>query len=170
MKKVVIGIIIGIASLLLIIGVLFYWVTRRMYSPHADTGIRMVQNDSTETANEKPKQQVLVYGDYMDLDSTDYLLIPLGMKVLENTEARDLKFSSGGYGSDDNGGFRSYKYNFYSLSFGNCNNIIFYNKKNDQTHLLLQKPAIISEFYFPYYDKEYKGEKYWFILFAISLC
>ena len=53
------------------------------------------------------------------------------------------------------------------MDFRNCNNIIFYNKKNDETHLLLQKPAIISQFYFPYYDKEYAGEKYYFILLGI---
>jgi hypothetical protein len=63
--------------------------------------------------------------------------------------------------------FQSYKYNFYSLNFENCNNIIFYNKKTEDTHLLLQKPAIISQFYFPYYDKEYTGKRYWFILLGI---
>ena len=53
------------------------------------------------------------------------------------------------------------------MNFGNCNNIIFYNKQNDETHLLLQKPAIISQFYFPFYSKEYDGLKYYFLLLGI---
>jgi hypothetical protein len=54
------------------------------------------------------------------------------------------------------------------LDFGNCNNIVFYNKKTDETHLLLQTPVVISQFYFPHYEKEYTGKKYWFLLLGIG--
>jgi hypothetical protein len=133
----------------------------------ASQGLQLVTNDSTKS--DSKNQQILVYGDYMNLDSTDYLLFPLGMKSIENSENKGLRSkSSDEYVSDTyGGGYRNYKYNFYSLNFYNCNNIIFYNKKTEETHLLLQKPAIISQFYFPYYSDDYKGEKFWFLLMAI---
>lgn len=164
-KKLILGIVVGgIVGAVLVLLVMVVFNKNR--SDNRD-GLRLVANDST--ANNGPKkQQILVYGDYMDLDSTDFLLIPLGMKTLENKDNRGLRSKSEEeYADSYSGSYRSYKYNFYSLNFGNCNNIIFYNKKTDETHLLLQEPAIISQFYFPYYDKEYTGEKYYFILLGI---
>ena len=131
-------------------------------------GLQLVTtSDSTETNGRK--ERILVYGDYMSLDSTDYLLIPLGMKTLESQKGLRSKTSAVSSSLDiaANSGYQMYKYNFYSLDFENCNNIIFYNKKTEETHLLLEEPAIISQFYFPYYDKEYKGKRYWFILLGI---
>lgn len=168
MKKLILGIIIGgIFGGVLILTVIVLFDNNRN---QGQRGLRLVVNDSTKI-NESKKQQVLVYGDYMDLDSTNFLLIPIGMKTIEDRDERVLKIrSSEDYSSDNNNynsSYRSYKYNFYSLDFGNCNNIIFYNKKTEETHLLLQKPTVISQFYFPHYDKEYSGKKYWFILLGI---
>lgn len=153
----------GILGGLLVLVLIYYTSSPRVQN----TGLQLVQNDSAKT--ESKDQQILVYGDYMNLDSTDYLLIPLGMKTLENIEDKGLRSkSSDEYAASTYGGsYRSWKYNFYTLDFYNCNNIIFYNKKTDASHLLLQKPAIISQFYFPYYSDEYKGEKFWFIVMAI---
>lgn len=167
MKRLILGIVIGGivgAVLILVIMVLF-----DKNSNKQQVGLRLELNDST-TINESVKQQVLVYADYVDLDSTNYLLIPLGMKTIEDSDNRVLKIrSKDEYLSESNiDNYHSYKYNFYSLDFGNCNNIIFYNKKTDETHLLLQKPAVISQFYFPHYNKEYTGKKYWFILLGIN--
>ncbi len=165
-KRLILGIVIGgIVGAVLVLLVMVLFEKNRTDNKG---GLRLVTNDSTTT--DPKNQQILVYGDYMDLDSTDYLLIPLGMKVVDGKENSGLRSKSsdedsGAYGFPSS--FRSYKYNFYSLDFGNCNNIIFYNKKNDETHLLLQKPAIISQFYFPYYNKEYTGDKYYFILLGI---
>ena len=166
MKKLILGIVIGgIVGAVLILLIIVLFDSNRS---HGQNGLRLVINDSTKI-NETKKQQVLMYGDYMDLDSTSYLLIPIGMKTIEDRDDRVLKIrSSADYSSEStNGSYRFYKYNFYSLDFGNCNNIIFYNKKTDETHLLLQKPTVISQFYFPHYDKEYAGKKYWFILLGI---
>ncbi|MFL5764020.1 MAG: hypothetical protein ACJ77K_08775 [Bacteroidia bacterium] len=164
MKKFILAIIIGgIIGAVLILLVIVLFNTNRTDKG----GIQLVKNDSTAVNNHK-NQQVLVYGEYMDLDSTDYLLIPLGMKSTDDLEDKGLRSKSAEeYGSSYNGSYRSYKYNFYTLDFGNCNNIIFYNKCTDETHLLLQEPAIISQFYFPFYDKEYTGSKYYFILLGI---
>lgn len=167
MKKLILGIVIGGivgAVLILVVLVLFDGKSSR-----GQEGLRLALNDSTKI-NEIKKQQVLVYGDYMDLDSTDYLLIPIGMKTIEDRDDQVLRIKSAEeYSSDNNfGSYRSYKYNFYSLDFGNCNNIIFYNKNTDETHLLLQKPTVVSKFYFPFYEKEYAGKKYWFILLGIG--
>ncbi len=164
-KKLILGVVIGgIVGAVLVLLVMVLFENNRSNNK---SGLRLVANDSTAVAEPK-SQQILVYGDYMDLDSTDFLLIPLGMKSLEEKEDKGLRSKSSDEYSESYGrSYNSYKYNFYSLNFGNCNNIIFYNKKNDETHLLLQKPAIISQFYFPYYDEEYKGEKYYFILLGI---
>lgn len=165
MKKLALGIIIGgvVGAVLILLVIVLFEKGRS----HEQDGLRLVTNDSIGN-NEPKKQQVLVYGDYMDLDSTDYLLIPLGMKTLENVNDGGLRSKSNDeYAGSYSGSYRSYKYNFYTLDFGNCNNIIFYNKKNEETHLLLQNPAIISQFYFPYYNKDYIGGKYYFILLGI---
>lgn len=170
MKRLVLAVIVGGivgAVLILFIMVVFDNNKKRGQA----VGLRLVTKDTTRT-DEAPKQQILVYGDYMNLDSTNYLLIPLGMKTVEDYESRLLKnknSSAEEYAATDeySTSYRSYKYNFYSLTFSNCNNIIFYNKKTEATHLLLQKPAVISEFYFPYYNKEYTGKKYWFLLLGI---
>ena len=151
-KKLLLGIIIGgIVGAVLVLLVMVLFENNRSDNKG---GLRLVTNDSTTTTESK-NQQILVYGDYMDLDSTDYLLIPLGMKVVDGKEDRGLRSkSSDEYSDSYTGNYRSYKYNFYTLDFSNCNNIIFYNKKNDETHLLLQKPAIISQFYLPEFLKE----------------
>ena len=165
MKRLVLGIIIGgiVGTVLILLIIVVFNKTRNDYQD----GLRLVsKNDSTAVANTK-NQQILVYGDYMDLDSTDYLLMPLGMKTLEDVTDRGLRSKGSEEYASSTGYYSRYKYNFYSLSFGNCNNIIFYNKKTDETHLLLQKPAIVSQFYFPFYDKEYTGDKYYFILLGI---
>ncbi len=166
MKRLALGIIIGgiVGAVLILIIIVVFDTNKRK----GQEGLRLVTKDSAKTSEPK-KQQLLVYGEYMNLDSTHYLLIPLGMKTDEDQENRLLKNKSSDYYSSESysGSYRSYKYNFYSLDFGNCNNIIFYNKKTDETHLLLQKPAVISEFYFPYYSKEYTAKKYWFLLLGI---
>lgn len=164
MKKLVLATITG--GIVGAVIILFFMFVFEINKRGGEEGLRLVTNDSTETTNDR-KQKVLVYGDYKDLDSTDYLLIPLGMKTLESQKGMHAKASSSDEERSGVTTYQNFKYNFYSLDFEDCNNIIFYNKKTEETHLLLQKPAIISQFYFPYYDDEYKGKKYWFILLAI---
>lgn len=167
MKKLVLATITG--GIVGAVIILFFMFVFEINKRHEEEGLRLVTNDSTETNNDR-KLKVLVYGDYKDLDSTDYLLIPLGMKTLESQRSMHAKAASATSDEEHAGAttYQNFKYNFYSLDFEDCNNIIFYNKKTEETHLLLQKPAIISKFYFPYYDKEFKGKKYWFILLAIN--
>lgn len=167
MKRLILGIIIGgvVGSVLILIII----TVMNSGGHNHQNGLHLVTNDTT-ASNEPKKQQALVYGEYMDLDSTDYLLIPLGMKTLEERGEGGLKIRSGSsdeYDESYSGRYSSFKYNFYSLDFSNCNNIIFYNKLNEETHLLLQTPALISEFYFPFYDQAYVGSKYWFLLMGI---
>jgi len=154
----------GVVGALIVLS-LIYFTDKSRKNSHQ--GLQLITNDSTQS--DSKNQQILVYGDYMNLDSTDYLLFPLGMKSVESSENKGLRSKSADeYASSTySGGYRNYKYNFYSMDFYNCNNIIFFNKKTDETHLLLQKPAIISQFYFPYYADDYKGEKFWFLLMAI---
>jgi hypothetical protein len=163
MKRLALGIVIGgIVGAILILLIIFIVDTNRRQEQQ---GLRLETNDSTAT--DPKKQQILVYGDYMDLDSTDFLLIPLGMKTVDNADDKNLRSKSSEEYVEYVGSSRSFKYNFFSLDFGNCNNIIFYNKVKESSHLLLQHPAIISKFYFPHYNKEYTGNKYYFILVGI---
>jgi hypothetical protein len=165
MKKLVLATITG--GIVGAVIILFFMFVFEINKRHEEEGLRLVTNDTTEVNNDH-KKKVLVYGDYKDLDSTDYLLIPLGMKTLESQKSMHAKTASSSNEESANiTTYQSFKYNFYSLDFEDCNNIIFYNKKTEETHLLLQKPAIISQFYFPYYDTNYTGKKYWFILLAI---
>lgn len=163
-KKLILGIIIG--SIFGVIVVLIMVIVYNKSREEQRKGIQLVTNDSLP-ADEIHKQQILVYGDYINLDSTDYILIPLGMKTIESEEIRGLKSKSSDEYIAYDESFTNYKYNFYSLNFSNYNNIIFFNKKTDDTHLLLKEPAIITQFYFPYYNKEYSGPKYWFLLFGV---
>jgi hypothetical protein len=167
MKKLVIGTITGgIVGAVLILLVMALFDKSRNRNRE---GLRLVTNDSTATPDVKG-QQVLVYGDYLHLDSTDYLLIPIGMKTVEKRDSKILgsKTNTNALGGENaEGGFKNYKYNFGFLNFENCNNIIFYDKKSNETHLLLQQPAIISQFYFPVFDKEYEGKKFYFILLGV---
>lgn len=170
MKKLVLATLTGgIVGAIIILLFMFVFDTNRK---HEEEGLRLVSNDSLENAKDH-KEKVLVYGDYKDLDSTDYLLIPLGMKTLESQKrmSKTAAISSSSTTSseilENTGSYQNHKYNFYSMTFEDCNNIIFYNKKTEETHLLLQKPAIISEFYFPYPNKAYKGKKYSFLLLGI---
>ena len=166
MRKLVLATITGgiVGAVIILLFMFVFDINKR----HEEEGLRLVSNDSTDNTIDR-KQKVLMYGEYKDLDSTDYLLIPLGMKTLDNPRGMRSKasISSSGNENTNAGNYRNFRYNFYSLTFEECNNIIFYNKKTEETHLLLQKPAIISRFYFPYYDKEYKDKKYWFILVGI---
>ncbi len=164
MKKLVLATITG--GIVGAVIILFFMFVFDINKRHKEEGLRLVSNDSTENNDQNRKRKVLVYGDYKDLDSTDYLLIPLGMKTMDS-RSMSSKAASSNYNSTAITTYQNFKYNFYSLSFEDCNNIIFYNRKTEETHLLLQKPAIISKFYFPYYDKQYKGRKYWFILLGI---
>lgn len=163
-SKLIIAIIAGgIIGSLIILSLMYFFEK----PSSKNKGLQLISKDSTDSQHKN--QQILVYGNYMNLDSTNFLLIPLGMKTMEKPSDGGLRSkSSDEYESSVyNDNYRNFKYNFYSLNFNNCNNIIFYNKINDETHLLLKVPAIISQFYFPYYDSEYKGKKYWFILMAI---
>ena len=170
MKKLVLATLTGgIVGAIIILLFMFVFDTNRK---HEEVGLRLVSNDSIENAKDR-KEKILVYGDYKDLDSTDYMLIPLGMKTLEsqkrnNSKTSDITGTSASSEIEENPeGNQNYKYNFHSISFEDCNNIIFYNKKTEETHLLLQKPAIISEFYFPFPNKAYKGKKYSFLLLGV---
>ena len=49
-------------------------------------------------------------------------------ETLENVENGGLRSKSADEYTATTSEFRSFKYNFYALSFGNCNNVIFYNK------------------------------------------
>jgi|SRR3954471_1542778 hypothetical protein len=174
MKKLALATLTGgiVGAIIILLFMFVFDVNKK----HEEEGLRLVSNDSTENAKDR-KEKMLVYGDYKDLDSTDYMLIPLGVKTLETQKRMTSKTSaaiatSSATAKEDTeqepqGDYQNYKYNFYSLTFGNCNNIIFYNKKTEETHLLLQKPAIISEFYFPYPIKKYKWKKYSFLLLGI---
>jgi len=162
-KKLVLGIIIG--GIFGVIVVLIMVIAYDRNKNKKQDGFQIVADS---ISNEQVKlQQILVYGDYANLDSTDYLLIPLGMQTVEIDEGRRVKSKSAEEYLPYDESFKSYKYNFSSFNFTDYNNIVFYNKKTDSTHILLYTPAIISQFYFPCSNENYTGKKYWFLLMAV---
>jgi len=162
-KKLILGILIGG-----IFGVIVVLIMVIAYDRNKNKKLDGFQIVADSVSNEQVKlQQILVYGDYANLDSTDYLLIPLGMQTVETDEGRGGKLKSADEYLPYDESFKVYKYNFSSFNFADYNNIVFYNKKTDSTHILLYTPAVISQFYFPSYDENYKGKKHWFLIMAV---
>ena len=133
-------------------------------------GLQLAPADSAhanQNNTDKPLQAI-VYGNIENLDSTDFMLIPLGLKTIAKENTTDAVRKSYYEGDESSVSYSSdSKYNFRVLTMSNCNNIIFYNKQTEETHLLLKQPALISSFYFPSYSTEYKGPKFYFLLLGI---
>ncbi|MEH1896503.1 MAG: hypothetical protein V7K94_14615 [Nostoc sp.] len=88
------------------------------------------KNVEQAKADDKPKLQAnLVYSDLIIKEQSDYLMIPVILPQQNEEQGIDLSFSS-----------RSYEKN------NQFSNIIFYNKQDGETHLLLNKKAIITSF------------------------
>lgn len=87
---------------------------------------------TSATEKSAPK---LVYGDIIIKERSDYIIIPVLAANDPNSyrdSYRDSYFRASSYGKDKN----------------YFHNLIFYNQKNGKLHLLLNKPAIISDFDF----------------------
>ncbi|MDJ0735885.1 MAG: hypothetical protein QNJ47_17780 [Nostocaceae cyanobacterium] len=78
---------------------------------------------------EEKSQPHIVYGDLIIKETSDYLMIPVGISPDNNQEGAFL-FSSSRYPEADK----------------NIYNLIFYSKKDGTTNILLNKKALISEF------------------------
>ena len=80
-------------------------------------------------ATEQPQSQPnIAYGNLVIKEQSDYLMIPVGQE--ERNQKRENSLDYSGYSQRD----------------GNLHNIIFYNKENGETHLLLNKKAFINSF------------------------
>lgn len=80
-------------------------------------------------------KQTIVYGDLVIKEQSDYIMIPVSLS-----------------GEDNQGLLRGSSYERTSL----YSNIIFYRKKDGETHLLLNKKAAI--FYFDFLEKKEQGK------------
>ena len=87
------------------------------------------QNQPENPTSEEQSQPHVVYGDLIIKETSDYLMIPVGISPDNNQEGAFL-FSSSRYPEAEK--------NFY--------NLIFYSKKDGSSNILLNRKALISEF------------------------
>ncbi len=112
----------------------------------ACAGIAPKKTAQTAATASQPVEAI-AYGEVISPDNSDYLLIPVGSSV--GGVMRKYGGSGGGTlfnlsNSDKNNNFLSY-------------NIIFHNKKNAATHLLLPENALITSFQY-INDEDAKGK------------
>lgn len=113
------------------------------------------QNNSIVVGERKPKEaveKVLVYYNPIICDFSEFVMIPVGFQNVSRSKlSRIGSFSS--YRSGRSYGVSGSYYEFD----GPFNNIIFKNKNTDEAFLLLDKPAMITSFYYPYKSSEDKN-------------
>ncbi|MER3493319.1 MAG: hypothetical protein C4323_13905 [Mastigocladus sp. ERB_26_2] len=81
------------------------------------------KSEQTQATAQQKSEQNLVYGELIIKEQSDYLIIPVGL-----TDKNQDRLSS------------------YENRYNSYNNIIFYSKKDGETHILLNKKAIITGF------------------------
>ncbi|AUS99419.1 hypothetical protein CLI64_02860 [Nostoc sp. CENA543] len=84
---------------------------------------------SQAIAQEQQKEPTISYGDLIIKEQSDYVMIPVNVQESNREKASILDSS------------RSYKENYSPLY-----NLIFYRKQDGETHLLLDKKAIINTY------------------------
>lgn len=84
--------------------------------------------DQAKAANKPKPEPTIVYGDLVIKEQSDYLMIPVNLADLDQDK-------------ETNSGFSRYDKRENPLY-----NIIFYHKQNGESHLLLNKKAIINSF------------------------
>lgn len=136
------AVLIGVLLVMVASPLSFFWGRQRQ------KGIKVEQFDQKETG--RNPEEIVVYSNPIVMEDSEYIMIPVRLK-------------------DKKSGFGKSRLSEYASYRGRYNNIIFYNKNNGQSHLLLNKKAIISSFYFPN-KKEYEKDKpvLKFLLFGIS--
>ncbi|MBD6617775.1 hypothetical protein FNW02_18565 [Komarekiella sp. 'clone 1'] len=86
------------------------------------------KTEPAKTTEKSKSQPNIVYGELIIKEQSDYLMIPVSRKDIN--KERDNYLNSSGYSGRNS----------------NFSNIIFYHKQNTETHLLLNKKAIITSF------------------------
>ena len=114
----------------------------------------------------KPKdisEKVLVYYNPVISDFSEYIMIPVGFKnIAESRLSKIGSYSS--YGSSGSYSVSGIYYKYRGL----FNNIVFKNKNQQDTFLLLDKKALITCFYYPYkYCKEKDADVPKFLMFSV---
>ncbi len=85
--------------------------------------------EQAKATGEPQQQPNIIYGDLVIKEQLDYLMIPVNLAVQNQKQDKSLEFS------------RSYERNYSKL-----HNIIFYHKQDGESHLLLNRKAIINSF------------------------
>lgn len=86
------------------------------------------KTEQAKATDKSKPQQNIVYGELIIKEQSDYLMIPVSLKDIN--KERDNYLNSSGYSERNS----------------NLFNIIFYHKQDAETHLLLNKKAIITSF------------------------
>lgn len=98
-----------------------------------DTTINRKTEDARGQASAQPKSQPNInYGELIIKEQSDYVMIPVNVIERNQDKENVLDLSSRSYEKDN----------------GRLYNIVFYRKQDGETHLLLNKKAIINSFDF----------------------
>ncbi|NJR50386.1 MAG: hypothetical protein HC780_13310 [Leptolyngbyaceae cyanobacterium CSU_1_3] len=99
-------------------------------------------------SNDQPEAQSasnLAYGNPIIRKNAEYIMIPV---EVQTPQKREISFSSDSYeSSSGQATFSNVGFELYSS--GNINNVIFYNRADQKNHLLIDKKAAITSFYYP---------------------
>jgi len=149
----------AVIGLLAVIGTIFsslFMVLLRLDRPLNE--IRAIEKNSPD---EKDKPKSITYSFPILTPYSDFAIFPIS---ITNAPA-----SRGEVLSDIYSATSDSKSSPIYRSSGNFNNMLFYNKKNGKSHLLLKKKAMINTFYFPYEKEEIINNQVpKFLLFNIS--
>lgn len=105
------------------------------------------QNNSLvveENKGQEEQEKLLVYYDPIVSEFSDYFMVPVGFQNVSKSKL-SKRDSYSSYRSGSSYGESGY-YSFY----GHFNNLVFKNKETGNTHLLLDKKALITSLYYPY--------------------
>lgn len=154
---------LGTMAVLGVVAMVLVSVVSIIASRQSPQGIK-VEEPAPGQAERKTETKI-VYGDPIVTEHSPFVMIPVGLQEVSKGRLVKLTGSYYSYGSS----FSKASYIYYGLLRGRYNNIVFYSKNTGQSHVLLDRKAVISSFYFPY-GKEDKTQKPLpkFLLFGIS--
>jgi hypothetical protein len=118
---------------------------------------------------DRVKSKVVTFASPIITKYSDYIMVPIGQRLISGEALRGGFLKGGSYSISGSRSQYEAGYYKYSLHGGDYNNILFYKKDRSESHLLLDKKAAVTEFYYPYESKpEQNKDKYTFLLFGIA--
>lgn len=155
--------IVGTVMFLGVLSILIISSVSLFNSAQKQRGVRVIQPGRTEAIDRVTEKAV--YADPIITDHSEYVMIPVEIREISKSDGAFGSIKAGYYGSS----YSKITHIYHGFYFGRFNNVVFYNKNSGNSHLLLNKKALISSFYFPYEKEDGKDKPITkFLLFGIS--